>query len=64
MPVKDVCSQNSSGVRPKPQPMPHRDPASRGAKGAKVYEEYDGKQRSDQSTQQLPPAPQTNPGGR
>ena len=62
--VKDVCSPNSSGQKPSPKPLPHADPASRGAKHAAVYGEYDGKQRSDQSTQQLPPSPQTNPGGR
>jgi hypothetical protein len=64
MAIKEVCSPNSSGVKPKPQPLPHADPASRGVKHAGVYKDYDGRQRSDQSTQQLPPSPQTSPGGR
>ena len=27
MPIKDVCSPNSSGVKPRPQPLPHPDAA-------------------------------------
>ena len=32
MPIKDVCSPNSSGQKPKPQPLPHPPAASRGVK--------------------------------
>lgn len=48
MPIKEVCSPNSSGVKPKPQPLPHPDAASRGVKHAAVYS--DGKGCSDQVT--------------
>jgi hypothetical protein len=54
MPIKDVCSPNSTGAKPKPQPLPHPDAASRGVKHAAVY--GDAKRRSDQSNQP-PPAP-------
>jgi hypothetical protein len=64
MPIRDVQSNNSSGMRPKDKPLPHPPAASRGVKHTAVYGEYDGQQRNDQSTQQLPPSPQTNPGGR
>jgi hypothetical protein len=59
MPIKDVCSNNSSGMRPKPKPMPGSS-ENRGVKHAAVYEDYDGRQRNDQSTQQLPPTPPAN----
>jgi hypothetical protein len=35
--VKDVCSPNSSGQKPKPQPLPHASLASRKIKHAPVY---------------------------
>ena len=57
-----TCSPNSSGQKPKPKPMPGSS-ENRGVKHAAVYGEYDGKQRNDQF-QQLPPTPQTSPGGR
>ena len=60
--MKDVCSPNSSGQKPKPKPLPHADPASRGVKHAAVYEDYDGKQRNDQSSQQLPPTSPSSSG--
>ena len=49
--MKDVCSPNSSGQKPKPQPLPHPD--NRGVKHAAVY--GDGK-RNDQLTE-LPEQP-------
>jgi hypothetical protein len=55
MPIKDVCSPNSSGAKPKPQPLPHPDAASRGVQHAKVY--GDAKRRSDQSNQPPPLRP-------
>jgi len=58
MPIKEVCSPNSSGVKPKPQPLPHPDAASRGVKHAAVYS--DGKGCSDQVTQ-LPEQPPIGP---
>ena len=36
MPVKDVCSSNSSGQKPKPQPLPGSN-KSRNVKHAAVY---------------------------
>jgi hypothetical protein len=33
----DVCSPNSSGQKPKPQPLPQPDAKSRGVKHAAVY---------------------------
>ena len=36
MPIKDVCSSNSSGQKPKPQPLPGSN-KSRGVKHAAVY---------------------------
>jgi hypothetical protein len=43
---KDVCSPNSSGAKPKPQPLPHAPPASRGVTHAPIY--GDAKRRNDQ----------------
>jgi hypothetical protein len=37
MPIKDVCSPNSSGAKPKPQPLPHPPAASRGVKHTPPY---------------------------
>jgi hypothetical protein len=54
MPIRDVCSPNSSGQKPKPQVLPHPPPASRGVKHAAVY--GDGKRRNDQVTE-LPEQP-------
>ena len=56
MPIKDVCSPTYSGQKPKAQAAATRRSGRRGVKHAAVYGEYDGKQRSDQSTQQ-PPTP-------
>jgi hypothetical protein len=36
MPIKDVCSSNSSGQKPKPQPLPGSN-KSRNVKHARVY---------------------------
>jgi hypothetical protein len=59
MPIQTVCSPNSSGVKPKPQPLPHPDAKSRGVKHTAPWGPLiDG--RNDQVTQlpeQPPPAP-------
>ena len=47
MPVKDVCSPNSSGQKPKPQPLPGSDKTRR-VKHAAVY------RRGDQIPNQPP----------
>ena len=44
MPIKDVCSPNSSGQKPKPQPFPHPDKDKRNPPHARVY----GDRRGDQ----------------
>jgi hypothetical protein len=38
MPIKDVCSPNSSGKQAKPQPLPGSN-KSRGVKHAAVYDD-------------------------
>jgi hypothetical protein len=60
MPIKDVCSPNTSGQKPKPQ----RPPAPPGVKHAPIY--GDGKGRSDQVTQlpEQPPIPPSSSAGR
>ena len=40
MPIKDVCSSNSSGQQPKPQPLPGSN-KSRSVKHAAVYRRGD-----------------------
>jgi hypothetical protein len=45
MPVKDVCSPNSSGKQQKPQPLPGSD-KSRSVKHAAVYRRGDQVQPS------------------
>jgi hypothetical protein len=52
--VKDVCSPNSSGQKPKPQ----RPPAPAGVKHAAIYS--DAARRNDQLTQ-LPEQPPIGP---
>jgi hypothetical protein len=44
MPIKDVCSPNSSGQKPKPTPLPHPDKDKRNPAHAAVY----GDRRNDQ----------------
>ena len=55
MPIKEVCSPNSTGQKPKPQ----QPPAPPGVKQAAIY----GDRRSDQSNQP-PPIPPPNLGAR
>jgi hypothetical protein len=50
MPIKDVCSPNSSGQKPKPQPLPHPPAASRGVKHTAPWGPLI-KDRNDQSNQ-------------
>jgi hypothetical protein len=59
MPIREVCSPNSSGVKPKPTPLPHPDPASRGVKHTSPWGPLIDR-RNDQVTQlpeQSPIAP-------
>jgi hypothetical protein len=44
MPIKDVCSPNSSGQKPWPTPLPHPDKDKRNPRHAAVY----GDRRGDQ----------------
>ena len=41
MPIKDVCSPNSSGAKPKPTPLPHPDKDKRNPPHAAVYRRGD-----------------------
>ena len=49
MPIKDVCSSNSSGAKPKPTPLPHPDKDKRNPPHARVY--------SDGRNDQVQPPP-------
>ena len=57
MAIREVCSPNSSGQKPKPQPLPHRDVASRKIKHAPVY----GPLIKDDQVTQLPEQPPIPP---
>ena len=54
MPIREICSPNSSGQKPKPQ----RPPAPPGVQHAAVY--GDAARRSDQSNQPLPIPPSSS----
>ena len=57
MPIKDVCSKNSSGQRPKDKPLPHPDPASRGVNHTAPW----GPLIKDDQVTQLPQQPSIPP---
>jgi hypothetical protein len=54
MPLKDVCSPNNSGAKPKPTPLPH--PENRGVKHTAPYgPPATGDRRNDQDQPPIGP---------